>query len=275
MQRADAALRHEDAHFDGGRREQDDDGPAGGDPFALAVERVEDEPGLRRGLAALGQVPFRLRQDGLGRARFRLGRGDLVFPRAQPRRGQVGGRLRHALAVLVARGPRPVERLGGGRAAGDQVRLALVFLLREIQRRARLGQLRLQRFDFGGASALLRIFQRGARLGQALGGFVARVLFAGAFEGEERVAGAHLPAALHAQDFQLPGRGRGDVDVLALDVTLHAGAFRAVAGRHHGGDRERGGDAQNPPAHAAAGRHSAASRRAGTHSAAPSPETDR
>ena len=74
--------------FSGGS--SDDDRPAGGDPFALAVERVEDQPGLRRGLALLRQVPFRLRQRRLRRAHVRLGRGDLVLPRAQPRRVQVG-----------------------------------------------------------------------------------------------------------------------------------------------------------------------------------------
>ena len=44
--------------FGGGSSDQD--GATGGDPFALAIKRIEDQPGLRRMLALLRQIPLRL-----------------------------------------------------------------------------------------------------------------------------------------------------------------------------------------------------------------------
>ena len=60
MNRADPRLGHKGAHLDVLRRQQRDDRVAGGDPFALAVERVENQAGLRRGLLLCVKIPLRL-----------------------------------------------------------------------------------------------------------------------------------------------------------------------------------------------------------------------
>ena len=59
MNGADPRLRHERAHLDVLRRQQDDDGPARRDPFSLAIEGVEDEarPAGRTAASAKGPIP--------------------------------------------------------------------------------------------------------------------------------------------------------------------------------------------------------------------------
>ena len=57
MDRADARLRHKGAHLDVRRRQQRHHRPARRDPFALPIERVEDQAGLRRRSAASAKGP--------------------------------------------------------------------------------------------------------------------------------------------------------------------------------------------------------------------------
>ena len=79
MNGADAGFGHEGADFDVFRRKERDDRPAGGDPFARAVERVKYKAGGGRGLAFLRQVPVGAVQGGLQGADGGGGGGDLVF----------------------------------------------------------------------------------------------------------------------------------------------------------------------------------------------------
>ncbi len=63
MDRADAFLGHKGAQFHIWRREQRDDQAIRRHPFALAIHRVENEPGAGRVLVLLRKIPF-----GLGEA---------------------------------------------------------------------------------------------------------------------------------------------------------------------------------------------------------------
>ena len=101
--RADARFGHEGPHLDVRRREQHDDGLARGDPLALAEERVLNEPGLGRGLALLGEVPFGLGQRSFEGIQVGLGGADLVLASAEAGGLQICFELGDAIHVLVAR----------------------------------------------------------------------------------------------------------------------------------------------------------------------------
>jgi hypothetical protein len=103
-QRADSSLRDEESHLHVLCRQHRYDGRAGGHPFALLVECVGNQSGLRGGLGFLLQPPLRLRQR-IART-FGLGGGgrNLVGTRREPRYREIGFQLIHTrlIALLCA-----------------------------------------------------------------------------------------------------------------------------------------------------------------------------
>ena len=129
MNRPDPGFLHEGADLDVFRRKQGDHRAAGGDPFARAIKRVKHKSGRGRGLAFLGQIPFRTGQGGLEGADGGFGGGDLVVAGAGLRGLQIGCELGNALAVLVPRGAGAIQVLLRGAAGnGSELFLAGEFL---------------------------------------------------------------------------------------------------------------------------------------------------
>ena len=74
------ALRHKGAHLDVLRRQQHNGRPPRRDPFAGAVQRIEDQSCCRCTLPFLRKIPFAPGQCRFQRPHARLGRRYLITP---------------------------------------------------------------------------------------------------------------------------------------------------------------------------------------------------
>ncbi|CAM2154594.1 hypothetical protein PT2222_300116 [Paraburkholderia tropica] len=241
-ERADRAFRHEKAQLHVLRRQHLHDRTARLHPFADTIERVVDEPVARRGHALLVELPLRLRERGLRGLDVGGLCGDL-----RRAAGQVGD------AHLIAQLAHLRGGAGGLRARvvelclGDAARAPLRLVARELERGfVRVGfglrELRFGHAHFGRALARLQIGELRLRRYEPVTRLVERGGFADGFEREYRRGGGDLLAAPDVEFRERAGLRRGEIDVLAFDITLIDRRFVARAGGQRSDRNESEGD---------------------------------
>ena len=196
---ADPRFRDERTDLDVLGRQQRNHRPAGGDPFPWAVERVEDQTGLRRLLTRLREIPLGLGQCSFQGPDIRLGSRDLVAAGAEFRGFQFGLKLGDLLASLVASGTCAIQLLGSRRVIVDKPLLTEEFLFGKLQRRTSLLKLRRDRLDLRRAFALGQVFQARAGLRQSLDGLVTRCNLWGVLQPEQWLIRFHRSASHNVQ----------------------------------------------------------------------------
>lgn len=147
----------------------------------------------------------------------------------------------HPCRVAVSLGARRLQILLGD-AAGVVLRLvALALRRRFLRRRLGLKQLRVDHRHFRRPLAGLEILQLRLCRRELLLGLALPRLFLHRLQHEQRRVRRHLLAARDRQMIEPPGLRRGQVDKLALDITLERILllWRAAAGDEQAGEQGR------------------------------------
>ena len=182
----------------------------------------ETKSGLRRRAACLIDAPGGTAQRGVGGRDLRTLRAYLVFSRGQARNIELLGKLAHPGGLDGLVGARIVELCPGYAARLELRFVALQLLCCLFLGCFRLRKLRLHHREFGTALADLQIGKLRPRRIELLVGLLLGSGFLLGVELEEASVGGDGLPALDKQLLEATRDGRGNIDVLRLDVALVA-----------------------------------------------------